>query len=147
MQRALTPGGVYVIEHNHPRDFFWREHFSPSTWTQTAQVVDERGPRHITVVATWVAEPPTIRATEQTYETVSQLHVTERAGDATGTILRQETITDRGWLRLTTPAELSLCAQLAGLEVCALYGGLDPQVPFDDSDESWRTVLVCRRPA
>jgi SAM-dependent methyltransferase len=126
---ALVPGGIYVVENNHPKDFLKGEHFVPSTWTMS-----EPG---ITVQTTWVAEcPPKMNAAEQLYEAVGR-YVVDRDG-------QREVIEDRAWLRMTFPAEVALAAKAAGFEVCAELGDLHLDKPLDDS--GWRAVTVLKKP-
>src|SRR4051812_6493602 len=116
--RALAPGGVYVVENNHPKDFIEREHFVPSRWTMS-----DGG---ITVETTWVAEaPPKMDVAHQLYEAVGRYVVDDVSG--------RFTIEDRAWLRMTFPEEIALCGKLAGLELVAQLGDLDVDKPLDDA--------------
>ena len=128
--RALVPGGVYVVENNHPRDFIHREHFVPSRWTMH----DDSG---LTVETTWIAKaPPDFDVARQLYEAVGR-YVIDESGART-------TVEDRAWLRMTFPAEIALAATIAGLELVAEFGDLDVDKPLDDS--GWRAVSVLRKP-
>jgi hypothetical protein len=130
MARALVPGGVYVVENNHPKDFLKGEHFVPSVWTMKDG--------DLTVETTWVAEaPPPMDVAHQLYEAVGRYAV-----DDAGT---RKHIEDRAWLRMTFPDEIALCGRLAGLELVTQLGDLDLTVPLTDS--AWRAVVVLRRPA
>lgn len=134
MAAALVPGGVYVVENNHPKDF-WppAAHFTPSVWTMSD------GP--LTVKTTWLAEcPPKLDAAAQLYEAVGRYEITD-ASDGAPVERRVE---DRAWLRMTLPSELALAARLAGLEPCAVLGDLVVDAPFDDA--GWRAVSVFRKP-
>jgi hypothetical protein len=55
-------------------------------------------------------------------------------------------LSDRGWLRMTFPAELRACAEAAGFSLRELFGGLDLAQPLDDSEGAWRTVAVFQKP-
>ncbi|HEY4222612.1 MAG TPA: class I SAM-dependent methyltransferase [Myxococcota bacterium] len=125
MARAVVPGGIYVVENNHPKDFLKGEHFTPSIWTMSED--------DMTVTTTWIAQaPPNMDAAAQTYEAVGRYEV---AGGPT--------IEDRAWLRMTFPSEIGLCARLAGFDVVAELGDLDLDKPLDDS--GWRAVVVLKR--
>lgn len=134
MAAALAPGGVYVVENNHPKDFWTHAHFVPSVWTMVDGL--------LTVKTTWIAEaPPLIDAAAQLYQAVARYEITD-ASDASGPVERR--VEDRAWLRMTLPSELALAARLAGLEECAIYGDLALDAPFDDA--GWRAVSVFRKP-
>ena len=129
MARALAPGGVYVVENNHPKDFVNREHFVPSVWTMREGAVS--------VETTWIAEaPPRMDVAHQLYEAVGRYRVTDADG--------AWDIEDRAWLRMTFPEEVALCARLAGLELVTHLGDLDVDRPLDDA--GWRAVTILRRP-
>lgn len=134
MARALVPGGVYVVENNHPRDFVHREHFVPSQWTMREGA--------LTVETTWIAEaPPKFDVAHQLYEAVGR-YVVDDDGART-------TIEDRAWLRMTFPGEIALAAKLAGLAVVAELGDLEVgsvegNEPLDDT--GWRAVTVLQKP-
>lgn len=118
--RALRPGGIYVVENNHPKDFFTREHFVPSVWTMTEG--------DLTVQTTWLAQcPPRMDSSQQLYEAVARYEVN-------GTLIE-----DRAWLRMTLPSELKLAAAAAGLVERTVLGDLS----FTEfNDDAWRAVSV-----
>ncbi len=123
--RALRPGGVYVVENNHPKDFFTDIHFVPSIWSMTEG--------DLTVKTTWLAEcPPKMDTAAQLYEAVARYEIEDARGVSQ--------VQDRAWLRMTLPGELKLAAQLAGLEQRAILGDLDVNATFDD--KGWRAVSV-----
>lgn len=124
---ALSPGGVYVIENNHPKDFLKGEHFKPSVWTMSDG--------SITVETTWMAEVPQLDSARQLYECVNRYVVDDSA---------RTVIEDRAWLRMTFPQEIALCGKLAGLELVAEFGELASDQPFDDT--GWRAVTVLKKP-
>jgi ubiquinone/menaquinone biosynthesis C-methylase UbiE len=127
--RALRPGGVYVVENNHPKDFFTDVHFVPSIWTM------RDGP--LEVKTTWLAEcPPKMDTAQQLYEAVARYEIDDNGA--------RSVVQDRAWLRMTLPAELELAARLAGLEQRAILGDLDVNAGFDDA--GWRAVSVFARP-
>ena len=132
MARALAPGGVYVVENNHPKDFLQGEHFVPSVWTMS------EGP--LTVQTTWVAEvPPKMDASTQTYEAVGRYVVDDATAPASHIVIE-----DRAWLRMTFPQEVAMAGKLAGLELVAELGDLDVNKPLDDT--GWRAVSVFVKP-
>lgn len=133
MAEALLPGGVYVVESNHPKDFLAKERFEPSMWTMSD------GP--LTVKTTWLATPPRVDAATQLYEAVARYEISDRSNPALPTERRVE---DRAWLRMTLPAELALAARLAGLTPCAVLGDLNLDTQLTDA--AWRAVSVFCKP-
>jgi SAM-dependent methyltransferase len=131
--RALRKGGVYVVENNHPRDFWTREHFSPSRWTMTAT----EGERTLEVMTSWVDEAPHIDVVAQTYTVKARTEVKETspAGEHTRTLV------DHATLRMIWPQELVAHALAHGLTLARFYGALDVDVAIDAAD-AWRTVAV-----
>jgi SAM-dependent methyltransferase len=131
--RALRPGGVYVVENNHPNDFWTRAHFEPSRWTMTAT----EGDRTLEVFTSWIDEPPVIDVVTQTYSVKARTEVTETT--AAGTSRR--TLIDHATLRMIWPQELVAHGLAHGLTLARLYGALDLDVAIDDA-RAWRTVAV-----
>ena len=127
--RALRPGGVYVVENNHPKDFFTDIHFVPSIWTMNEG--------SLTVKTTWLAEcPPRMDCAQQLYEAVARYEIDDNGATSE--------VRDRAWLRMTLPGELALAAELAGLEQRAILGDLDVNATYDDT--GWRAVSVFVKP-
>jgi SAM-dependent methyltransferase len=131
--RALRSGGVYVVENNHPHDFWTREHFEPSRWTMTAT----DGDRSIEVFTSWIDEPPAIDVVAQTYKVKARTEVKESSPSGT----HQRSLEDRATLRMIWPQELVAHALAHGLSLARFYGALDTGVAIDAVD-AWRTVAV-----
>lgn len=127
---ALAPGGLYIVESNHPRDFWSGEHFRPSRWTMREG--------DLTIEATWHANPPRVDWIRQRYEVLSR-YVAVEGGE------RVE-IEDRGWIRMTLPSELQAHGEAAGFALRELFGALDRGQPLDDGPGAWRTVAVLQKP-
>lgn len=133
---ALVVGGCYVVENNHPNDFWTRDHFQPSRWTEKATDADGE----IEVSTSWVDEPPTIDVVAQTYTVKAKTTVIERRRGET----RTRELVDHATLRMLWPQELKALGEAHGLEVVAFYGALDERLPIDAKD-AWRTVVVFRK--
>ena len=131
--RALRPGGVYVVENNHPRDFWTREHFVPSRWTMTATEDD----RTIEVFTSWIDEPPHVDLVAQTYAVKARTEVKETSSSGEHT----RTLVDEATLRMIWPQELVAHGLAHGLSLARFYGALDMDVAID-ADDAWRTVAV-----
>jgi SAM-dependent methyltransferase len=128
--RALAPGGVYIVENNHPRDFWSGEHFRPSIWTMREG--------DVTVETRWHDNPPRVDWIRQRYEVACTYRVDDHG--------ERVDLHDRGWLRMTFPAELEGHATAAGFALREAFGGLDRALPLDDSEAAWRTVAVFQKP-
>jgi SAM-dependent methyltransferase len=142
--RALAPGGVYVVENNHPNDFWTREHFQPSRWTMTETEPTPEGPRTLEVFTSWVDEPPVIDVVEQTYTVKARTEVKEQGPGVPGGEQRR-TLVDQAKLRMIWPQELVAHALAHGLRLGGFYGALDLQLAIDDP-KAWRTVAVFVKP-
>jgi SAM-dependent methyltransferase len=127
---CLNPGGVYVVETNHPRDFITHDHFQPSIWE-----MEEDGVR---VKTTWVAEKPVLHPARGTYSVLARYEVNDHGSTSV--------LEDRAELRMLWPDELRLLAEAAGLTFHAWYGDHDLKRPMDDAPESWRMIAVFRKP-
>jgi SAM-dependent methyltransferase len=140
--RALRSGGVYVVENNHPNDFWTREHFQPSRWTMTATEQTPTGPRTLEVFTSWIDEPPAIDVVAQTYTVKARTEVRESGpeGHAPPRVL-----VDQATLRMIWPQELVAHAAAHGLVLGGFYGALDLALPIDAA-AAWRTVAVFVKP-
>lgn len=131
---AMHKGGVYVIENNHPNDFWSREHFQPSRWTMQQATPDAE----VEVFTSWIDEPPTIDLVRQTYSVACRTEVSERGKDGATT---KRTLQDRATLRMIWPQELVAYATANGFRLARFYGELNEAVAIDDA-KAWRTVAV-----
>ena len=125
----LNPGGIYIVENNHPRDFFSGEHFKPSNWSMSRD--------GIVVDTTWCAVPPKLHLIEQTYEVTARYAINDHG--------KTTTFEDHAPLRMLLPLEMSVLAAQKGLELVGQYGDLRLDQALDDSDQSWRTVAVFKK--
>jgi SAM-dependent methyltransferase len=141
---TLRSGGVYVVENNHPNDFWTREHFQPSQWTMQATTETARGPRTVEVFTSWIDEPPTIDVVAQTYTVKARTEVKETGADVPGGEQRR-TLVDHAQLRMIWPQELVAHALAHGLSLAGFYGALDLAVAID-APSAWRTVAVFTKP-
>ncbi len=126
---AMNKGGVYVVENNHPNDFWTRDHFQPSRWTMKSKT--DHG--DVEVFTSWIDEPPTIDVVKQTYTVAARTEVTEA-----GT---KRTLKDQATLRMIWPQELRAYGEANGFTLARFYGALDENLAIDDA-KAWRTVAV-----
>jgi len=122
---ALNPGGVYIVENNHPNDFWNREHFVPSRWTMKQGDVE--------VFTSWIDEPPAIDIGRQTYTVACRTEVTERG--------QTRVLKDQATLRMLWPQELRAYGAAHGLRLAHFYGAFDERIALDDA-KAWRTLAV-----
>lgn len=127
--RHLQPGALYVVENNHPKDFFTGEHFRESKWTMERDGV--------VVETSWMAEPPALSWVEQKYRVKARYTVDDRG--------KKLVLEDEAWLRMLLPLEMSRAAAAAGLRRVAAFGDWRFDRPLDDSDASWRNLAVFRK--
>jgi SAM-dependent methyltransferase len=125
----LEDGGVYVVENNHPKDFFEGEHFKPSQWTMQRD--------GLVVETTWMVDRPKISWVDQTYVVKARYRVKD--GDKTLEFV------DEAPLRMLLPLEMSALAAQAGLKLVASFGDWDERRPLDDDPASWRNIAVFRK--
>lgn len=125
----LEDGGLYLVENNHPRDFFEGDHFRPSRWTMERDGV--------VVETTWMARPPRINLVDQTYEVTARYEVDDKG--------KKLAFEDQAPLRMLLPPEMRLMAAQKGLALVGAYGDFSLGQPLDDSDRSWRTIAVFQK--
>lgn len=125
----LSQGGLYVVENNHPRDFFEGAHFEESRWTMERDGV--------VVDTAWMYERPEISWVEQKYR-VKARYVVDDHGQRT-------VLEDAAWLRMLLPLEMSRHAARHGLRRVAAYGDWRFDRPLDDSPASWRNLAVFQK--
>jgi len=128
---ALVAGGVYIIEHGHPRDVFKVGVSAGNDWE-----IERDG---LLLHTRWGREEDVFDPTTQIIEhTVS--FTWEHLGE------RHEVVEIRPD-RAITPNELRALVLASGrFEIVAEYGALDPAIPFSNAKDSWRYVPVLRVP-
>jgi len=128
--RNLTEGGLYIIEANHPRDYFSGIQFRPIRWT-----MEREG---IVVETTWGGEDPHLDLATEVYTMEASYRVRDNG--------REFFLHDQGLLRLLLPQELRALVALSGAFVpVGWYGDFDLAQPFDASERSWRTIVVLQK--
>lgn len=125
--RNLAPEGLYVLELNHPREYFGGSLLRPIHWTAT------RG--DLEIEAIWGATERGLDPVAELVEIEAAYHVRE------GTEKRD--LEERGYLRMLLPGELEALVELAGgFKLEAFYGDFDLAQPLDASERSWRMIVV-----
>ena len=127
---ALTPGGVYVLEMQHPRDAFGAGTSAGTDW--------ETERDGTTVHMTWGRpDDPFDPVTQIARDTVT---VAWRQGDEQGEIT--EVLPNR---RSVVYEFRALVTASGRFEMVQELGSLDLGVPFSNAKDSWRHVPVLRR--
>jgi len=128
--RNLTPGGLYILELNHPREYFGGPLLHPIRWTAVQG--------NLEVEAIWGATDRGLDPMTELVEIEAAYHVREGA--------EERDLEERGCLRMLLPGELEALVDLAGgFEVEAFYGDFDLAQPLDASERSWRMLVVLGR--
>jgi hypothetical protein len=129
--RHLDPGGMYVLEMSHPADFL-----TPSPKAQLEWEVAD-GARAVRL--RWGGPG-------DDFDPISQVSMArvrmeyDRPGERTA--VSEEILPQRCW----TATETEAAARLSGcFEVAARYGSVEPDTAFDETEGSWRMVVVLRR--
>ena len=125
----LNPGGVYVIEAGNPRELS-DEPSNKNDW-----IVEEDGWK---VRMVWGLEPIVYDSETGIADVLVLMEILDSSG-ATGNI--RDKVTVKRW----TPKEMETAAQGNGLDIVGWYGALDDSVPFDESKEAWRMVVVLKK--
>ncbi len=128
--RNLVPGGIYFIEANDPRDYAGMRYHG-STWRQSDGA--------ITVQAAYGLDQPPIDPQTRLFTSVAEYRVEDLTGSP------PVTLRDEGTLRALWPEDLMRLARIGGFEIAGIYGDWSPVQPLDDSDRTWRTIVVLRR--
>lgn len=128
--RNLTPGGLYLIEANHPRDVFGTGKSTHNEWEA------RRG--NTIVRSRWGLDDISFDPIAQIAHSKVEIEI-----ERDGKIDKLEfTNIDRS----TTHQELRLLITQSGVfEAVGWLGALDPDKPFDNSNESWRMIPVLRK--
>lgn len=127
--RNLTPGGLYILEHTHPRDCSLADY-------GTFRYTGERD--GIKVDVRWASNNPVFDLTTHVAYVETEMTV-----DDNGTT---HVITDAAYERLLTPQEYLMLARLSGVfEVIGWHGDFRLEQPLDNSPQSQRMLVVMRK--
>ena len=127
--RAVTPGGLYVIELAHPADFLTLVPRTSSEWDS------EVGTRRVHV--RWGGGEDVIDPVTQ----VTREHVQVVVRDGAGVRTLADVVPNRFW----TGTEVAAAVRLAGhFSLVASYGDFTDDVGLSDR-EAWRMIFVLRR--
>ncbi len=129
---ALAAGGVYVIETVHPKEQLGSEPMPERAWSV------ERDGRTISVE--FGLEGDAFDSLTQVRQT--RVRITEREGERVCAVLE-----DLCPMKLYLYQEILALLRGSPFELVATRGELALDVPFDDSEASWRMVLILQKRA
>lgn len=127
---ALDPGGIYVVELNHPRDFITNRPSTTNVW------VEQDGEIEVEVDWDHLRSPVDVI----THQTGSNPKIMVRDGEQVMSI----EMTDR--YRIYLYQEMRMFIDSSGVfELMDACGSFKLDNPLDDSRDSWRMILILRR--
>lgn len=125
----LTDQGIYLIDLSHPREFSVIEYHG----TQYHGKTDSAD-----VLVNWGTNQPVFDLVKGIAEVEVTVSVTENN--------KVKVTKDRAFERMLIPQEIELLCQLSGnLKVVAWYGDFDLHIPFDQSDQSKRMIVILEK--
>ena len=125
----LTNGGLYLIEHTHPRECSLSDY---GTYSYSG----ERDGVKVEIM--WASNHPNFDIVSE----VAQVEIEIRINDNG----QKQVINDTAKERLLSPQQIRLLAEKSGVfEMAAWYGDFDLAQPLDNSDESRRMIAVLRK--
>jgi SAM-dependent methyltransferase len=132
VSEALLPGGLYVVETDHPSSVFGFERTTESSWT-----VDHRGAE---LRVEWTSDA-------RSFDPLTQCRRFSASFELwSGGALERE-VRETGWQRAYTLLEIDALAKASeSFEIVGVFGGFD--LALDLADEgAWRTIVALRRTA
>lgn len=127
----LKPGGLYVVELSHPRDYM-TPIYMPCYYSGQREGIQAE--------LVWGCNTPPIDLVKGAARVEVELRVQQRH--------RQAVYRDMAEERVLMPAELRLLSRLAGgLEIVGWYGDFHLDQPLDNSPQSHRMLVVLQRTA
>lgn len=130
--RVLEPGGIYMLEMNHPREYGVIAEYPAKAW--------EINRDDVTVHANIAFDQARIDPLRQTQAMNLSIEVIQRENEASYTVRRA--------FRVYHYLEFQALVRLAGgFEPVICYGAFNSSIILDNSRRSWRMIPVLRRTA
>lgn len=127
--KNLTDGGLYLLQHTHPRDC------NLSNYGHH-EYVGERDDTHVRIE--WATNEPQFDLITGVAHVEIKLHICEN-----GTT---KVLNDQANERLFTPQVFQLLSELSGVfEIVGWYGDFDLNQPFDRSEKSQSMIIIMRK--
>jgi SAM-dependent methyltransferase len=131
--RHLNPGGIFILEIQHPKDFAGRgarRSAVSKPWKMT------RG--ELEVETRWGSENDPYDAIAQIFEPTVEMIARERG--------HEQRLVERVRMRDYGKPELDAAVAMSGaFEIAQMHGEFAADAPFDNTDASWRMIAVLRR--
>jgi SAM-dependent methyltransferase len=128
--KALSYGGIYIIEMNHPRDILSDATSAPNRW------VEVRGDLEIEM--DWDYKSAQLDYIDQIYNMTGKMKI--REGD------KEKLLTSEERIRIFLFQEMRALIALSGwLNLVRAFGAFNFDQALDSSEGSWRMILVLRK--
>ena len=130
VREALLPGGLYIIETDHPAAVFGFDRTTESSWTV--------GYRGAELRVEWIAEA-------KSFDPITQCSRVSASFELWSGGQRERVVRETAWQRAFTFQEIDALAKASGtFEIVGVFGGFDLDLGLAD-DDAWRTVVTMRR--
>ena len=130
VRRALEPGGIYLIEMFHPREFGFPSDSPYNAWEIFEEDYSLECELHVN------ASP--LDPITQCQRSTLRIEITR------GDQVEEHEIERNQRVYLYQELQALVCCA-GGFEIVACYGGFNPDRKLDDSKRSWRMIPVLRR--
>jgi len=129
--RNLRPGGIYVIEMQHPRDNFEEQQDDTNIWD-----MEDNGTR---VFVQWGTEEDPFDPIKQVHETKVTMQVKEKGN-------KRKTFIFKDPYRIIPYQEFRLLVDMSRrFKYLGSYGKFDLRKKMDNSEASWRMIAVLQK--
>jgi SAM-dependent methyltransferase len=128
--KALSYGGIYIIEMNHPRDILSDATSAPNRW------VEVRG--DIEIEMDWDYKSAQLDYIDQIYNMTGKMKIREGGNE--------KLLTSEERIRIFLFQEMRALIALSGwLNLITAFGAFNFDQTLDSSEGSWRMILVLRK--
>jgi len=128
--KALSYGGIYIIEMNHPRDMLSDSTSAPNKWIEVRD--------NLEIEMDWDYKSAHLDYIDQIYNMTGKMKI--REGDD------EKILTSEEKIRIYLFQEMRALISLSGwLNLVRAFGAFHFEQTLDGSDDSWRMILVLRK--
>lgn len=131
--RHLTPGGIFILEIQHPKDFVGRGSRRSGVsqpWKMSKGALE--------VEVRWGTENDPYDALAQIFEPTVEMIARENG--------KEQRLVEKVRMRDYTKSEIEMAVAMSGaFEIAEQHGDFSLDAPFDNTDASWRMITVLRR--
>ncbi len=127
---ALEPGGLYIIEMNHPRDLLGSDTSAPNKWSESRD--------GITVEVDWDYKNAPLDFLTQVYTVNGTLSINDNG--------EEKTLESEEKIRIFLYQEMKLLIELSGwFSIVDTFGSFGLEHKIDNSSTAWRMILVLKK--